>query len=357
MLSTNYYPSGYEGWNGPTYWLVGAGSALALFATVLIHELAHAIVAQRRGLTVPKITLFIFGGVSHMDRQPRTPGEEFKIAAAGPAMSLVIAMVAGLFALALMDRQVHAEAVFTYLAIVNAMLAVFNIVPGFPLDGGRVLRSIAWNRTGSFPRATRFAASTGQGVGFAMMLGGGLLLLGGGALQGLWLMLIGWFLVGAARGEAESLQLETILSRLQARDVMREEWATAMPGEPLSAVVDDYMIGQGERAVVIANGGAVAGIVTVNDIRKVPRDQWSVTPAQSVMTPRERVTTVASDAPAVSVLMIMAKGGLNQVPVVDEGRMIGLVSRRELIARVQLAESLGEKDDGDPPPEQEQSLR
>ncbi len=349
MLSTSYYPAAYEDWSEIAYWVVGTVSAIALFTAVLVHELAHAVVARRRGLPVPKITLFIFGGVSHMGRQPATAGEEFKIAAAGPATSLLIAGAAAVGAWVIGGREEHVQGVLTYLSIVNAVLALFNILPGFPLDGGRVLRSIAWRRTRSFRKATRFAASTGQGVGFLMMIGGAVLLLAGGALQGLWFILIGWFLVGAARGEAESLQLETILSNLTARDVMRGEWATVTPGEPLSTLVDDYMIGRGERAVVVANDGRVAGILTVNDIRQVPRAEWIATPAQRVMTPRDRVTTVASTAPAVQVLMIMAQEGINQVPVVDEGRMIGLITRRELIARIQLAESLGDERGPDGP--------
>ena len=339
-LSDSYYPSQYEDWSEVTYWVVGTLSALLLFATVLVHELAHALVAVRRGLPVPKITLFIFGGVSHLGRQPSSAGEEFKIAAAGPATSLVLALLTGACAFVAVDRQVQAEAVFTYLAVVNTMLALFNILPGFPLDGGRVLRSIAWRKTRSFRRATRFAASTGQAVGFAMMAGGAALLLVGGGFQGIWLMLIGWFLVGAARGEAESLQIETILGRLTARDVMREEWPTVSPGEPIAALVDDYMIGQGERAVVVAIGGAVQGIVTVNDVRRVPREEWATTPAQRVMTPRERIQTVGPEVPAVQVMLVMAQAGLNQVPVIDGGRMVGMVSRRELIDRVHLAESL-----------------
>ncbi|HJP41673.1 MAG TPA: site-2 protease family protein [Dehalococcoidia bacterium] len=340
MLATSYYPDQYDGWSGAAYWFVGIGSAFLLFVTVLIHEMAHALVALRRGLPVPRITLFIFGGVSHLARQPRSAGEEFKIAAAGPATSLVLALVTGLGAWLAVDRQIHTEATLTYLAVVNAMLAIFNTLPGFPLDGGRVLRSIAWRRTKSFRQATRFAAFTGQGVGFVMMVGGGILLLVGSLFQGIWLILIGWFLVGAARGEIESLQVETILRDLSARDVMRENWPTATPGTPVSVLVDEMMIGQGERAVIVALGGAVQGILTVNDVRRIPRHQWSEIPAQTVMTRREDVTTVGLTTPAFQVMMMMAEEGLNQIPVIEDGRMVGLISRRELIDRLRLAESL-----------------
>ncbi|MCC7365609.1 MAG: site-2 protease family protein [Dehalococcoidia bacterium] len=339
-LSDGVFPDQYEGWSEATYWIGGTGAAVLLFVTVLVHELAHAIVAQRRGLPVPKITLFIFGGVSHLSRQPKSAGEEFAIAAAGPATSLVIAVVtAALWAL-FRDANEQAEAVAGYLATVNFLLAIFNILPGFPLDGGRVLRSIAWRRTKSFRRATRIAGSVGESMGYLMLIGGVLLLLSGFALNGLWLMFIGWFLLGAARAESQNMQLESILANLRARNVMREDFPSVAPGISIQEVVDRLMVGEGERAVVVANDGGVLGIITVNDVRKVPRDEWPNVPAQRVMTPRERVVTVPVDQPALEILHLLGERRLNQVPVLEEGRMVGLVTRRELLERVQLAESL-----------------
>jgi Zn-dependent protease/CBS domain-containing protein len=340
-LSEGLFPYRYEGWSTATYWVVGTTAALLLFVTVLLHELAHALVAKRRGLPVPRITLFIFGGVSHLARQPASAGEEFQIAAAGPATSLVIAALTGLAGLILGPLNEQLEGILFYLAAVNALLGVFNMLPGFPLDGGRVLRSIAWKRSGSFRKATRTAAGVGELFGYALMTIGFFLLLGGLLLDGLWLLFIGWFLLGAARGEAANLQLEGVLRRLTARDLMRTDFPTVLPGLPLSAVVDDYMVGHGERAVVVANGGAVLGILTVSDVRRVPRADWPFTPAQAVMTPRERVVTVTADTPAVEILTLLGEKALNQVPVLEDGRMVGLVTRREILERLQLAESLG----------------
>ena len=297
-LSDAVFPDLYEHWSTMAYWIVGTASAVLLFVAVLLHELAHAFVAIRRGIPVPKITLFIFGGVSQMARQPRTPGEEFAIAAAGPATSVLIALVTGALAFALQSSQ-KAEGIFSYLAIVNFLLAVFNILPGFPLDGGRVLRSIAWNRTHSFRQATRIAGGVGEMFGYALMIGGMVLLLAGLALNGLWLMFIGWFLLGAARSESQNLQLDAILGRLKARDVMRETFPTVSPAVPLQEVVDHHMLTEGERAVVVERDGAVLGILSVADIRRVPRDRWPDTPVQGAMTPRERVVSVAADAPAI----------------------------------------------------------
>ncbi len=339
-LSAGFFPDQYEDWSQFAYWSVGITAAILLFVTVLIHELAHALVAKRRGLDVPRITLFIFGGVSHLGRQPSSAGEEFQIAAAGPATSLLIAVVTGLAGLAFRGVNEQLEATLFYLAFVNTLLAVFNILPGFPLDGGRVLRSIAWKRTGSFRRATRIASGVGEMFGYALIAVGFFLLLSGLIFNGLWFMFIGWFLLGAARGEAANLQLEGVLKHLTARDVMRTDFPSVTPGVPLQVVVDDYMVGQGERAVMVANGGAVLGILTVTDVRRVPRADWRNTPAQTAMTPRERVITVLASTPAVEVLVLLGEKRLNQVPVLEDGRMIGLVTRREILERLQLAETL-----------------
>ncbi|MGB4863110.1 MAG: site-2 protease family protein [Tepidiformaceae bacterium] len=339
-LSASIFPDQYEHWSTVAYWAAGIIAALLLFVTVLIHELAHALVAKRRGLDVPRITLFIFGGVSHMQRQPKSAGEEFQIAAAGPATSLVIAIVMGIAAFLLGDLNEKLEAILWYLALVNVLLAAFNILPGFPLDGGRVLRSIAWKRTGSFRKATRIASSVGEFFGYGLIIIGFFLLLNGAVLDGVWIAFIGWFLLGAARNEAAALQLEGVLSRLNARQVMREDFPSVTPGASLMSVVDDVMVGHGERAVIVALGDSVHGILTVNDIRRVPREEWANTPAQRAMTPRDQVVTVDANRSAVEVLTLLGERGLNQVPVLDEGRMIGLITRREILERLQLAETL-----------------
>jgi Zn-dependent protease/predicted transcriptional regulator len=337
-LSDGFFPDQYDGWSTAAYWVVGTISALLLFVTVLVHELAHAFVAKRRGLDVPHITLFIFGGVSELTQQPRTAGEEFQIAAAGPLTSIIIAAICAVCWVLLPGEKV--EATFLYLSGVNLLLGIFNIIPGFPLDGGRVFRSIAWKRTKNFRRATRIASGAGEMVAWFIIIAGFLLLLIGFIFNGLWLLLIGWFLLSAARSELQNMQFETVLSTLHARDLMHSEFSTVTPGLDLQSVVDDYMIPHGDRAVVVANAGAVAGILTVSDLRRVPREQWVHTPAQRLMTPREQVITVDAGSSALEVLTIVSQKRLNQVPVLEEGRMIGLITRRELLDRVQLAESL-----------------
>ncbi|MGH2632044.1 MAG: M50 family metallopeptidase, partial [Tepidiformaceae bacterium] len=326
-------------WSTAAYWIVGTASSVLFFVTVLVHELAHAVVAIRRGLPVPKITLFIFGGVSTVAEQPRTAGEEFAIAAVGPATSLVIAIIAGLLGLVLGSYQ-KAEGILLYLAVVNLLLAVFNILPGFPLDGGRVLRSIVWGRTKSLPEATRIATGVGELFGYILMFGGGFLLLAGYVFDGIWLIFVGWFLHGAARSEGQGTRLEKTLQGLTARDVMRADFPTVSPGDSIQGIVDHHMLQTGERAVVVSRDDAVLGILTVSDIKHVPREDWANTPVQGVMTPREKIVTVAADATALEALNLIAKNGLNQVPVLENGRMVGLIARRELVERIHLAEQL-----------------
>ncbi len=340
-LSEGFFPAEYKGWATSTYWVVGTVAAVLLFLTVLIHELAHALVALRKGVEVPRITLFIFGGVSHLARQPRTAGEEFLISAAGPLTSVLIALVTGALYYFFSTRNEQAQALFAYLAVVNVILAIFNTLPGFPLDGGRVLRSIVWKKTGSFRRATRVAGGVGQAFGYGIVVLGLLLFFTGNPANGIWFALIGWFLLTAARGESESVQLDAMLAGLTARDVMREQWVNVSPAASIEDVVDEHMLSGAERCVIVAREGAVLGLLTVSDIRKVPRGEWRNTPAQRVMTPREQVVTVAPEARAVEVLRLLAEKSLNQVPVIEEGRMIGLVTRRELVDRVRLTEQLG----------------
>lgn len=348
LLAAGFFPDRFEG-SVAGYWLLGAVAAVLVFVTVLLHELAHAVVAIRRGLDVPRITLFIFGGVSHLARQPRSAGEEFFIAAAGPAASLVIALL--IFGASRLAGGGNAPfgAMFEYLAFVNLILAVFNILPGFPLDGGRVLRAIAWKRTRSFRKATRIAAGTGEMFGWAVIASGAVFLFLGQWVAGIWAIMIGWFLLGAARGEANSMRVDTVINTLTARDLMHRTFVEVTPGTSIQAVVDEHMIGGGERSVVVANDDYVVGILTVSDLGRVPRSEWATTPAQRIMTPRADVVTIAADAPAADVMPLLAQRRLNQLPVIDEGRMIGIITRREFLDRLQIAEELAQGDtpDGD----------
>ena len=334
MLASAFFPQAYAGWSAAAYWITGIGAALLLFVTVLLHELAHAVVAIRRGLEVPRITLFVFGGVSHLSRQPRTAGEEFAIAAAGPAASLALALAIGAAWFAVRGSNEQLGAICSYLAAVNLLLAIFNVLPGFPLDGGRVLRSIAWRRTRSFGKATRIAAGTGEAVAWALVATGLALLFLGQWLTGVWLGLIGWFLLGAARGEAGAVHMDAVLARLRARDLMRADFTSVVPGASVRAVVDEHVVGRGERVLMVANGGAVLGAFSVGDLRRARLSDWDVTSVQRIMTPRAEVTTITADAPASELAPLFAQRRLDYLPVLEDGRMVGLITSRDFRARL-----------------------
>jgi Zn-dependent protease len=338
-LATEVFPSTYEHWSEQAYWAIGVIAAVLLFGTVLLHELAHAVVARRRGLEVPSITLFIFGGVSSLGGEPKTAGEEAAIAIAGPVTSFVIAGAA--LGVALIGGQSEkVQAIFSYLAMVNVILGVFNLLPGFPLDGGRVLRAIVWKRSGSFRTATRRAAEVGKLFAYGLMLLGVVFLVSGLVVNGIWFMVIGWFLLGASQSESAGIQFETVLSKLRAADVMTTAFATARPGDSILSVVDQQMVGQGERAVVVVLDGRVMGIATISDVQRLPREAWAGTPVQAIMTAREQVSTVSPDTSAFEVLTLLGKGRLNQVPVIGDGQLVGMVTRRELIDRIHISEVL-----------------
>ena len=340
-LAEGVFPDTYDDWSTTEYWVVGTIAALLLFVTVLVHEFAHAIVAMRRGLAVPKITLFVFGGVSHMARQPSTAREELAIALAGPLTSFAVAACCGVIA-AVTGTWEPVQAIFGYLATVNVALGVFNLLPAFPLDGGRVLRSVVWGRTGSLTAATRLASSVGEFLAYGMLAVGAFLLLAGLALNGLWLMLIAWFLLSAARAEAASTQVDSLLSRLTARDIMDAELPFVSSEATVRELVEEVMLGQGHRAALVGSDEQLGGLVSVTDIRHLPREKWDATSVTAVMTPGPRVVTVGTEERALAILALLGEKKLNQVPVLDDGRIVGLVSRRELIERLQIAEAVGD---------------
>ena len=338
-LATGALPAQYSHWSTTAYWVVGCLGAFFLFVSVLIHELAHAFFARRSGIHVPRITLFIFGGVSEMVEQPATAGAEFRISVAGPATSLVLAAIFGLAAAASGSNE-KVQALTAYLALVNLLLGAFNLVPGFPLDGGRVFRSAVWRRTGDFRKATRIAADVGGIVGYGLLAAGFVLLLTGYLLDGLWLMMIGWFLLAAGRGEVENQRVESVLGSLKARDIMRTDFATVVPGVSVETVAHDVMLGQGERAVFVALDGSALGLITVSDVRHVHAAERATTPVKAAMTPRERLVVVNADAGAMETLALLREHNVHQLPVIDGGRMVGVISRAEVIERMQVAQRL-----------------
>src|SRR2546425_8154420 len=259
-LATGWFCQLYPGGSTAAYWVASFIASLLLFVYVLLHELASSLVARRRGLPVKSITLFIFGGVSNIEREPTSPGIEFQMAVVGPLTSLVIGVVCFLLQLPLQGSNSPLEGILFYLAVTNILLGVFNLIPGFPLDGGRVLRSIIWKTTGNMRQATRVASLTGQFIAYLFILLGIWLFFAGSILDGIWLGFIGWFLLSAAQSANSQVMLESELRGVTVGEVMNPTPTLVPANISLQQLVDQYFLPQGLRAALVIQADQRAGL-------------------------------------------------------------------------------------------------
>jgi Zn-dependent protease len=336
-LASGYFPARYPDWGTIGYLAAGLLTSLLFFASVVLHELAHSVVAIAWGIPVKSITLFIFGGVASIEREPQRPLAEFLIAIAGPVASLLLALGFGLAWLAGEALGLAPVAgLGFYLASINLSLAVFNMVPGFPLDGGRVFRSLVWAWTGNINRATRWAATTGRIIAVLMIVGGGILFLTGNWSSGLWLAFIGWFLDNAASQSSRQVWLREALQGYTAAD-FSSMCQPVSSNTPLDWVVRDHVLPRGESCFLVTTDTLSSGdfepqgVVTLGQIRQVPRQRWGWTPIRQIMTPLQSLKPASSGEEAFAVLERMLSEGLNLLPVVDGSRFIGLVQRENLL--------------------------
>src|SRR5215213_1999190 len=306
-------------------------SAVLFFGSVLVHELAHALVAQARGIRVQDITLFLFGGATRAKVDSRGPGDEFLIALVGPLTS---GLLAGLFGIVaglgsdLLSRPLAGT--FGYLAWTNLLLAAFNLVPGFPLDGGRLLRSAIWKTTGSLARATQIASVAGQGVGWLLVAAGVAWLLAGDLAGGIWFAFIGWFLVQAARSSYQQLQLRQLLGGVEAEDVMAADLVRIPPQLSLQEAVDDYFMRYDHSGFPVQEGGRTIGLLTLRALRRVPRTQWPTHRVRDHMVPLGDQVVVAPDARMDGVVGKLQNGQANRVLVAHDDEVVGIITPSDL---------------------------
>jgi Zn-dependent protease/predicted transcriptional regulator len=341
-------------WYFPFAWAVGIATCLLFFASVVAHELAHSLVGRANDIPVTSITLFIFGGMAMMTREASRPKAELKMAAAGPICSAVIG---GIFLLIWhfnpgMPQLV--EQMVLWLMIMNFALAVFNLIPGFPLDGGRLFRAAIWRRSGDFRRSTRIATRVGQGVGY-FFIGAGISIVVLSSVpsvsppfdlnwfSGLWLVFIGWFLQNAAQASYRQTEQREALRRFTAAQVMTSSYPTIPPDITLSRLVEEHIFPTGYRLFMVAGEGGFEGILTLDNIKAVSRQDWGVTRVKDIMTPRDQLVVAQASENALSILERMNEGGINQILVVSEGRVIGLVTRDSLMAFLRVHAELGTK--------------
>jgi Zn-dependent protease/predicted transcriptional regulator len=310
---------------------LGILGAVLFFGSVLVHELAHALVSQARGIRVQDITLFLFGGATRARVESRGPTDEFLIAVVGPLTSGALAVLFGIIAGVGRDvLPTPLAGTFGYLAWVNLLLAVFNLVPGFPLDGGRVLRSAIWRATGSFARATRIASMSGQAVGWLLVALGVVSLLAGNLAGGIWFAFIGWFLVQAARASYQELQLRHMLRGVEAEDVMARDLLRIPSELSLQDAVDDYFMRYDHGAFPVEEQGRTIGLLTLRGVRRVPRDQWSSQRARDLMVPLGDQVVVAPHDRMDDVLSKLQDSEAGRVLVVQDGEVVGIITPSDL---------------------------
>jgi len=349
-------------WTNLMQWGLALTAALLFFASILAHEFAHALAARAMNIPVRNITLFMFGGISNIQKEPRSPFGEFAIAIVGPITSIVLggvflALGLGSFAfgnIPLMDSVSALSQVgpmgtmFVWLGSVNILIALFNMIPGFPLDGGRIFRSALWAVTDNLKESTRWASWMGQAVawilifaGISMMFGVNIPILGSGFINGVWIMFIGWFLQNAAVQSYRKIVVEDILEDIPVKQMMYTDVPMVKAGASVQTLIDNYIMQTDHRAFVVFDGDRMVGLVTIDDVRKMEPEARDQTVIGSIMTPSEKLIVIAPEEEAADALERLQSGDIRQLPVVTGNKIIGLLRRKDIVRWLQFQSHLG----------------
>jgi len=338
-LSTGYFPAQSPDLPASSYWAKGLVASLLFFVSILLHELGHAVVALRQGLRTRSITLFVFGGVAQLEKDPKDGRTEFWMAAAGPVASLALA---GLFytLASLPFLGASAAAVAKYLALINLMLALFNLVPAFPMDGGRLLRGALWGPLGK-ARATRIASGAGTLFAFLLIFAGVFSLLRGDSLGGLWYILIGWFIKDASLSSYQQVRLDEALRGVTVRDAMVQAVATIPGSGSVAEAAREYFMRTGYGSYPVTRGEAVVGLLCLKDILRLSAEEREATSVQGAMRPLTDELVTDPDVPLPEVLSKMAQAGTARLLVMHGERLAGLLTMNGVIRRLKVREELG----------------
>ena len=348
-LATGVFPSYYPGLTPGIYWSMGVIAAAGLFASIVLHELAHAVVARRFGLPIRGITLFIFGGVAEMEGEPPTAKAEGLMAIAGPIASFLIGLGCWLAARAAVASGAGEPVVgvLGYLASINVILAVFNLVPAFPLDGGRVLRAVLWYWKGSLRWATRIASWIGGAFGIALIVLGVWQVLTGDFVGGMWWFLIGLFVYAAAQASYQQVLIRESLRGVPVHRLMTANPITVPPSISVAQLIDDYVYRHHYNLFPVVENGRVIGCVGINDVKRLPRERWASTTVSSIMQPCSPETAIRPDLEATEALALMNRSGNSRLLVTDGDRLLGVVTLRDLLKFLTLRLDLEESEEAD----------
>ena len=332
-LASGFFPHYYPDLSTGTYWWMGFLGALGLFVSIVLHEFAHSWVARQRGMNMRGITLFVFGGVAHMDEEPPSPGTEFWMAIAGPIASVLIAAAAfGLWQLSLRAGwPTPVGAVFWYLGFINTVLVVFNLVPAFPLDGGRILRSLLWQTTGSLRKATRVSSMIGSAFGLLLIALGVLQFIAGNFIGGMWWFLLGMFLYSAASMSYEQVLIRRALESEPIRRFVQPDVRTVPPSTSVQQFVDDYVYRYHFRLFPVVQDGQLMGCVKTGRVKELPRDEWADRQVSEIIEPCSDQNTIEPQADALKALAKMRRQGNSRLMVVDNGHLEGIISLRDMM--------------------------
>ena len=324
-------------WSITVVWASAIITGILFFVGLILHELSHAMVAKARGLPINRITLFLLGGVAQIEREPESASTEFWMAIAGPVVSVLFGLLClgiahFVFGWTLWSLAHNpGAAIFEWLGYINFMLAAFNMIPGFPLDGGRVLRSIIWAISGNADRATRIAASIGQVVGWMFIIYSFFRIFSGAGIGAIWLAIIGWFLIQAAGSSLARTQSQSALAGLKVSDAMSRDCVSVPADLNLQAFVDSYLLQTGQRCFAVQESGFLIGLITPHEVSKVERQRWPATSVRDAMRSLSQLHTVSPDTALFTALEQMAREDVNQMPVVSNGTMLGVLSRANLL--------------------------
>jgi Zn-dependent protease/predicted transcriptional regulator len=335
-LAVGYMPRQYPGLGPVTYWAIGVASAVILFASILVHELSHSYVAKKNGLPIARITLFFFGGVSEMTEEPHDASLEVRMAAAGPLMSFLIAAILGAlwYLGGIVKAPVPIIATLGYAALINAILGVFNLIPAFPLDGGRVFRGSLWKRSHNLVGATRTATRVSEALSLLMMFGGFMLVIYGDFVDGIWIIVLGWFIKSGAETSLKQTLVGEALTGVSVADIMTGDVMTVPPEITIQQLISNYFLVHRHGGYPVVKNGEVLGLITLQCIRAVPKEKREYETVQQAMVPCERAVVVNPSMSALDAMQKMARNKVGRVLVIDGDRLVGIATREDMVRTI-----------------------